>query len=111
MVAWALIIGGLLFVAIVQLRPQQPVELPSKPASIAHNRTIPYDAPEKKAQPAQPALTFGGYPCSGDCSDDKAGFRWASEHGVTDPDDCTGTTGAFIEGCRAYAQKRDATSR
>jgi hypothetical protein len=37
------------------------------------------------------------------CSDDMAGYRWAEANAVADPDDCTGKTGSFIEGCRVYA--------
>ena len=52
---------------------------------------------------------FGGYPCRGDdCSDDWAGYRWAEANGIADPDDCTGKTGFFIEGCRVYARQRTA---
>jgi hypothetical protein len=109
--AWAGVIGWLLFVAVVQLRAQQPLDLPSAHGAVQHNRTIPYDDPAKKAQSVRQAREFGGYPCSGDCYDDKAGFRWAGEQGITDPDDCTGTTGSFIEGCRTYAQDRDSMSR
>jgi hypothetical protein len=50
---------------------------------------------------------FGGYPCRGsDCSEDKAGYRWAEANSIADPDDCTGKTGSFIEGCRVYARQQ-----
>ncbi len=68
---------------------------------------IPYRKPEPPAKAPAPRPTFGGYPCpSGDCSQDKAGFRWAEENGIVDADDCIGDSGAFIEGCRVYAQQR-----
>ena len=52
---------------------------------------------------------FGGYPCTGeDCAQDRAGYRWAQTHGIADPDDCTGKTGPFIEGCRVYARQQKA---
>lgn len=80
-------------------------------------QTSASDAPEiERAAPAKPKprpgaperhWAFGGYPCSGnDCSEDKAGYRWAEEHHLTDPDDCTGKTGSFIEGCRVYARQQ-----
>lgn len=67
--------------------------------------------PRPKAAPKAPARdrawAFGGYPCRGDdCSEDWAGYRWAKENHIADPDDCTGKTGAFIEGCRVYARQQ-----
>ncbi len=60
-----------------------------------------------KKEPA--AMTFGGYPCpAADCAEDKAGYQWAARNRIRDPDDCTGTTAAFIEGCRVYAQQQAA---
>jgi hypothetical protein len=87
---------------------QQPVELPKGAVPLENNRTIPYDKPPPSPKASAPVPTFGGYPCSGDCSDDKAGYRWAEQNGITDPDSCTGNTGAFIEGCRVYARQRAA---
>lgn len=63
-------------------------------------------AKPRHAAPPERRLAFGGYPCSGDCSDDMAGYRWAEENAVVDPDDCTGKTGSFIEGCRVYARQQ-----
>jgi hypothetical protein len=51
-------------------------------------------------------LTFGEYPCGDDCSQHEAGYRWAWVHGITEPDNCDGNTGRFIEGCRVYAEER-----
>ena len=70
---------------------------------------------DTSARPAKPATAperrwaFGGYPCAGeDCAQDKAGYEWAQAHGIADPDDCTGKTGPFIEGCRVYARQEKA---
>lgn len=49
---------------------------------------------------------FGGYPCLGDCTEDKAGYHWAETNRIADPDDCSGKTGSFIEGCRVYARQQ-----
>ena len=71
-------------------------------------------APRKDAQPPKPQqgpLSFGGYPCPGDCTQDRAGFEWAARNSITDPDNCTGMTGAFIEGCRVYAEQRSRQPR
>ena len=72
----------------------------------------PADDQEPAATAQQPAVParFGPYPCAkNDCAEDKAGYRWAQTHGVTDPDSCTGNSGDFIEGCRVYAVSHSAT--
>lgn len=43
--------------------------------------------------------TFGGYPCTVDCSGHEAGYNWAIENGITDASECTGNSNSFIEGC------------
>ena len=47
--------------------------------------------------------TFKGYECTVDCSGHEAGYEWAEEQGIDDPDDCEGNSQSFIEGCRAFA--------
>jgi len=32
------------------------------------------------------AALFGGYECTKDCSGHAAGYDWAEEHGIDDPD-------------------------
>ena len=108
---WTLIVAGLLYVLWFQPNPQRPVELPRGTVPLQDNREIPYDKSQRPQQPSpKPVPKFGGYPCRGDCSEEKAGYRWAEQNGITDPDSCTGNTGAFIEGCRVYAQQRSADS-
>src|SRR5262249_10963900 len=48
---------------------------------------------------------FQGYECTVDCSGHEAGYNWAAEHGITDPDDCGGNSQSFIEGCQAFAEE------
>jgi hypothetical protein len=48
--------------------------------------------------------SYAGYGCTVDCSGHEAGYRWAAEKGITDPDSCGGKSWSFIEGCRAYAE-------
>lgn len=48
--------------------------------------------------------TFMGYECTEDCSGHEAGYGWAEENGITDPDDCGGNSESFEEGCRSYAE-------
>jgi len=51
--------------------------------------------------------TFGDYDCKDDCSGHQAGYDWAEEHDIDDPDDCGGNSESFIEGCRAYAEEQN----
>lgn len=51
------------------------------------------------------APTFYGYQCTGDCSGHQAGYDWAEENSVYDPDDCSGNSQSFVEGCRAYGEE------
>jgi hypothetical protein len=48
---------------------------------------------------------FGGQGCTVDCSGHEAGYAWAEEKGVTDPNQCGGKSWSFIEGCRSYAEE------
>ncbi len=54
------------------------------------------------------AQTFGGYPCTVDCSGHSAGYDWAADKGIEDADDCGGNSNSFIEGCRAWAEEKEA---
>lgn len=49
--------------------------------------------------------SFAGEGCTQDCSGHEAGYAWAEEKGITDPDHCGGKSWSFIEGCRAYAEQ------
>ena len=51
------------------------------------------------------AEDFHGYRCTVDCSGHEAGYKWAEEHDIDDPDDCDGKSQSFIEGCRAWAEE------
>jgi hypothetical protein len=50
--------------------------------------------------------TIAGDDCTMDCSGHEAGYEWAEEHGIEDPDDCGGNSASFIEGCQAYAAEQ-----
>ena len=53
-----------------------------------------------------PYLRFGEYPCAGDCSEHLAGYTWAQDSGISDPDNCDGQSAQFIEGCRVFVEER-----
>lgn len=44
--------------------------------------------------------------CNG-CAGHEAGYEWAEEHGIIDPDDCGGNSQSFIEGCQSYAEENN----
>lgn len=54
--------------------------------------------------------TFMGYECTADCSGHEAGYGWAEENSISDPDDCGGNSESFEEGCRAYAEEKGSIS-
>ncbi len=47
----------------------------------------------------------GSAACTQDCSGHDAGYAWAQENEITDPNDCDGNNDSFIEGCRAYGEE------
>ncbi len=49
--------------------------------------------------------TFKGNECTQDCSGHEAGYEWAQEQGIEDPDDCGGDSESFTEGCQAAAEE------
>lgn len=68
------------------------------------------DVPDVQAdpnwQPPSGPVEFHGYACTEDCSGHEAGYEWAEENGIDDPDDCGGNSDSFIEGCQAYAEEQ-----
>jgi hypothetical protein len=75
------------------------VELQSRQTAL-DAETAPPRAPGLTARP-----TIQGYPCTDDCSGHEAGYAWAEEQEISDPDDCGGNSLSFIEGCESYAEK------
>ena len=59
-------------------------------------------------QPVKEQLMYKGYPCTKDCSGHMAGYAWARQHNITDPDMCPYRPRhpSFYEGCRSYAEQR-----
>lgn len=60
------------------------------------------------ADPQAPveSRTFHGDDCTDDCSGHEAGYQWAEDNDITDPDDCRGNSQSFIEGCQAWAEEQ-----
>lgn len=51
------------------------------------------------------APTFRGYRCTDDCSGHEAGYQWAEDNNIIDPDDCGGNSPSFVDGCIAWAEE------
>lgn len=50
--------------------------------------------------------TSDNWECTDDCSGHEAGYEWASDQGISSPDDCGGKSDSFIEGCESYANEQ-----
>lgn len=67
----------------------------------------PLYLPESTSKPShRTPKSFLGYECTDDCSGHEAGYEWAEENDIDDPDDCDGNSESFIEGGRAYAEEQ-----
>jgi hypothetical protein len=97
-----------------ELKPLKTLKSPepiNKPAVVQTptpvRRSVPvveYDEPSDYEP-----QTFDGNDCIGDCSGHEAGYDWAEEKGIDDPDDCGGNSNSFIEGCESYAEEQQAS--
>jgi hypothetical protein len=101
---FALIVAALAFVLDFQVVGRVQAVEPTREA-VPRERPVAKEHSAASAKAPEPQQKFGEYPCSRDCSEHKAGYRWADMNNITDPDDCTGKSGAFIEGCRVYARQ------
>ena len=43
--------------------------------------------------------------CTDDCSGHQAGYDWAKTNELADPDECSGNSPSFVEGCRQAAEE------
>lgn len=50
--------------------------------------------------------TFMGYDCTIDCSGHEAGYQWAEQNSIDDPDNCDGNSNSFNEGCQSYVEEQ-----
>ena len=87
---------------------RQPVVFTDSPAVTRENSSFPaLNAPSPQpftySYPSPP-LRFGGA-CAGNCSGHDAGYEWAERNSIETPDDCTGNSNSFIEGCESYVEE------
>jgi hypothetical protein len=64
------------------------------------------DVNEVEYKSEDEVVTRDNWECTDDCSGHEAGYQWAEDKGITDPDDCGGNSNSFIEGCEAYANEQ-----
>jgi len=62
------------------------------------DRPTTAQAPAAAVQPR----TFGGYPCTDDCSGHEAGYEWAESREPADEAACENASRSFREGCMAW---------
>lgn len=89
-----------LFMTLLLTGCSESVEVEDTPSSYDSN------APEAEEASEYSGEEFHGYPCTDDCSGHEAGYQWAEENGITNPDDCGGNSNSFMEGCQAYAEEQ-----
>jgi hypothetical protein len=78
-----------------------PAALPPSTPALATSSQPPSHSPSSRSQ----RLRYTAYECTVDCSGHEAGYEWAQDHDIDDPDDCDGKSASFIEGCRSYAEE------
>lgn len=64
------------------------------------------EAATAEEAPTYSGQSFDGNPCIGDCSGHEAGYQWAEENGITDPDNCSTPSNSFNEGCQSYVEEQ-----
>lgn len=61
--------------------------------------------PTEKVKGYKQSYGYDEYGCTEDCSGHDAGYEWAEDKGICNPDDCDGNSDSFIEGCISYAEE------
>jgi hypothetical protein len=93
--------GALCLTAVSGCDKQQPT--PDGSDEVAGETYKEYD--ERRDSLNGSRRTFADQGCTKDCGGHKAGYAWAEEKGISNPDQCGGRSWSFIEGCRAYAER------
>jgi hypothetical protein len=66
-------------------------------------------AAEREARPVSYREARGVEACgTSACRGHEAGWAWAENEGLSDPEECGGKSRSFEEGCRAYAEEATA---
>lgn len=86
----------------VDLSSPSPVGPGTLPQHRGHSNAVTGTADEAVAE----AEELDGRACVANCSGHDAGYEWAEQNAIADPNDCGGDSDSFVEGCMAYAQAR-----
>lgn len=105
----AIVIGSLLLFSSWALSPNSNQDSQPSVQGATSNFEEPYVNKDHTDSydylPDYDTPTFNDYPCTDDCSGHEAGYDWAYDNHITDPDDCGGNSDSFIEGCMSYAEE------
>lgn len=102
---YLLIIGAIIFTIFVSSPFEATAKPDTKPTSLGVSN---YYEDEYQEEYEDEPLTNDNWVCTSDCSGHEAGYAWAEDRGITDPDECSGNSNSFIEGCEAYANEYQA---
>jgi hypothetical protein len=107
-----LLLGILIIAAIVFLLMRTKPETPAAPTVVSSPSDTPSSGEDltDSSSASESTRTFGGNPCTSDCSGHEAGYNWAEEHGIDDESECdtagdTSNSPSFAEGCRDYVME------
>lgn len=102
------IIGIVLLAAVAHQCSKEPSAVDATDASSGLSSAEASERASEAAATAVSGTTYADqgepYGCTEDCSGHEAGYEWAQENEITDPDECDGNSESFIEGCRAYGE-------
>src|SRR4051812_21034470 len=88
--------------ALAACAPSEPEEINTR----EYDSTSRVEIGHTPDEPIGESKEFGGYACTEDCSGHEAGYQWAEENGIDDPDNCDGKSNSFIEGCITYVKEQ-----
>lgn len=100
---------GFIFVVNLSSCDKSEVEPTQETTPAAFDTPAQAYQPEAQVPPSTPNSSFNGYVCTDDCSGHEAGYNWAEENGIDDPNNCDGNSESFIEGCESYAEEQQPT--
>lgn len=99
---------GLLGFGLYQCAKPEESAVESAPTWSSSPSYATEDRADEAAEEAVAGTTYADqgrpYGCTENCSGHDAGYEWAQENAVNDPDDCGGNSLSFEEGCRARAE-------
>lgn len=84
---------------------------PSKEELQAENLKRIEDLIQELEKDRQAVQQAGRVRCNKECEAFEKGYLWAEENEVSEPDECFGSSDAFLNGCMAYAEEHAQAAR